>query len=112
MSQESVVVPGVIRNDGTLEVSAKVGLAPGPVEVTVRAKVSTPGAGGDWWDALQRLQAIHKASGAGARSAEEIDADINVGRDEWEEHQLALESLQGRRGKAGQESNPSSENPG
>jgi hypothetical protein len=94
MSAESVVLRGLVRADGSLEVPGKVGLTPGPVEVTVRAVTATAPPAGDWWEMLQKIRAEHAARGQASRSAEEIDAEINAMRDEWEEHQLAIERMQ------------------
>lgn len=41
MKTETIVVEGVVRPDGTIEVPGKVGLNPGPVEVTLRQIVPT-----------------------------------------------------------------------
>jgi hypothetical protein len=93
MSAQTVILRGMVRPDGSVEVPGKVEMTPGPVEVTLRAVPTTTTAASDWWEALQRLRAQQAASGSGS-SAAEIDAEINALRDEWEEHQLDLERLQ------------------
>ena len=82
MSAETVVVRGFVRADGTLEVPGKIMVAPGPVEVTVRAVPTAPARGGDWWEVLQHIRAEQAAGGHIPRSAEEIDAEINALRDD------------------------------
>lgn len=93
MSGEMVVLHGLVRADGTVEVPGKVGLTPGPVEVTLRA-VTAGTSSADWWEALQKMRAEQTARKQLSASAVEIDAEINALRDEWEEHQLSLERLQ------------------
>src|SRR5436309_954128 len=91
-----VVVRGTVTADGTLELAGPVGLPPGPVEVTVTAapapQAESPAKG--WWDVLQEIRAEREARGFAFRSKDEIDADIRQMRDEWDEHQVALERLQ------------------
>ena len=94
MSANIEVIHGLVRADGTLEVPGKVGVTPGPVEITVRAVPATAPTTGDWWAVLQQIQARQAARGRTGQTAEEIDAEINAMRDEWEEHQLAIEKLQ------------------
>ncbi len=71
MITETVVVRGLVRADGTLELPGKVTLTPGPVEVTVRAAPITPAISGDWWDSLQKLRA--EQAGHIPRSKEHSD---------------------------------------
>jgi len=99
MSAETVVLRGFVRADGTLDVPGKVTVTPGPVEVTVRAIAGAKGE--DLVTLLARIGAEQQASRHAARTREEIDADIRQMRDEWEEHQLAIERLQtaGQAGK-------------
>jgi hypothetical protein len=111
MSRESIVVPGTVKPDGTLDVTQKVGLPPGPVEVTVRsAKVAASGE--SVWTVLDRIHAEQQARGYMPRTREEIDAQINEMRDEWEERQQAIERLQEecararRRAQSGEEPLP------
>jgi hypothetical protein len=40
------------------------------------------------------MRAAQAAAGRTPPSAEEIDAEINALRDEWEEHQVSIERLQ------------------
>ena len=110
MDTETVVLRGLLRPDGTLDLPTKIGLAPGPVEVTVRSTRETTMPGGDWWGVLQQLRAQQAACGHIPRSASEIDAEINAMRDEWEEHQLAIERMQDGFRQAREQSPPLTEN--
>ncbi len=94
MAADTVVVQGTLKANGMLELAGPVALPPGPVEVTVRAIAATAPATGDWWEVLQKIRAEQMALGHTPRSVEEIDAEINAARDEWEEHQLAIERMQ------------------
>jgi hypothetical protein len=92
MSSESIVMPGTIKPDGTLEVAEKVPLPPGPVEVTV--KTVAPSGGEDILSFLARIRAEQQAGGHVPRTAEEIDQAVREMRDEWEEREQAIERLQ------------------
>lgn len=96
-----VVVQGTVTADGTLELAGPVGLPPGPVEVTVTVTATTPET--DWWGLLQKIRAEREAQGIPDRTREEIDDEIRQMRDEWEEHQVAIERLQEEGWKARQE---------
>jgi hypothetical protein len=92
MSTESIVVPGIVRPDGTLEVAGKVPLPPGRVEVTIRAAV--PLGGEDLLSFLARIRAEQRASGHVPRSAEQIDDAVRSMREEWDEQERTIERLQ------------------
>jgi hypothetical protein len=62
------------------------------VEVTVRAVQETPGE--DLLVLLARLRTEQQASGQVPRSVEEIDAAVRQMRDEWDEHDRAIERFQ------------------
>jgi len=86
-----VVVQGAVKPDGTLEIHQPILLPAGPVEVRVKVagqpKEST-------WVVLERIWAESKALGLKARSAEEIDAEINAMRDESEAEMQEIEEIQ------------------
>ena len=74
VNAETVVLRGLVRADGTLEVLGKVGLTPGPVEVTVRTVAATATPRGNWWEALAKIRAVQAARGHAPRTREEINA--------------------------------------
>lgn len=78
------VVEGTLKPDGSLEVTDKFDLPPGRVRVTVEVLNETSPAGEDWFEYLQRARAEREAAGAVFRTREEIDAEINAMRDEWD----------------------------
>jgi hypothetical protein len=92
MRNETIVLQGTVKSDGSLEGHGKVGLPAGPVEVTVKALGAAGGE--DLLSLLARIRAEQQASGHVPRSREGIDADVRQMRDEWEEHQVAIERLQ------------------
>jgi hypothetical protein len=92
MTGESIVIRGTVREDGTLQVTDKVSLPPGPVEVVVR-RVEGPPQGEGLLEVLARIRADQAARGHVPRSAEEVDASIRQMRDEWEERDDEIEAI-------------------
>lgn len=88
MNSTAVVVKGVVKDNGTLELAEKLNLPAGPVQVTVQPAVD------GFLARMEKIRADLQASGHVPRSKEEIDAEIREMRDEWEDHQLKLEGLQ------------------
>jgi hypothetical protein len=91
-----VVIQGTVKPDGTLELSHPVNLPPGEVRVIVQAVTAPSGSGDNVLAVLERIWAERRAKGMQGRSGEQIDADIQCMRDEWEDHQRELERLQAR----------------
>jgi hypothetical protein len=92
MKPESVVVGGTVLPDGTLQVSGKVGLPAGPVEVEVRP-VPEEKRDEDVLDFLARIRAEQAARGFVPRSAEEIQRYLQQMHDEWAEHDAEIEAI-------------------
>jgi hypothetical protein len=92
MAIMQVEVNGTLRADGTLELDEKPGLPAGRVKVLVQSMV--PSTKPEAWAVLERIWAERKALGLQPRAAEDIDAEINAMRDEWEEHQQGLDRFQ------------------
>ncbi len=84
MNLTQVIVEGTLKPDGSLEVAEKLGLPPGRVRVTVEVLDESASAGEDWFEYLQRVRAEREAAGARFRTREEIDAEIDAMRDEWD----------------------------
>jgi hypothetical protein len=93
MSAPPIILQGTVKPDGTLELTEKVNLPPGPVVVSVQA-VPQPAPGEDLMTFMEKIWAGQRARGHVPRTKEEIDAEINQMRDEWEEHQNELEAIQ------------------
>ncbi|HBI45355.1 MAG TPA: hypothetical protein DDY78_21260 [Planctomycetales bacterium] len=100
MSLSQVEVQGVLQTDGTLLLAERPNLPAGRVKVVIQTLDAAPDKI-DPWTALEKIWAERKERGVQPRSAEEIDAEINAMRDEWEDHQQALERIQeeGRRSR-------------
>jgi hypothetical protein len=94
MQIETVKVRGEVRPDGTLILGQPLGLPAGPVDVVVTT-LPTPAEGGEGlMEMLERFRREQEASGHTPRTREEIDADLQMLRDELDEHALAVERLQ------------------
>ena len=101
MSTNPVTVHGRVKPDGTLEVTERVDLPPGPVQVTVEpSPEAQPGA--DTRSVLRRIWARRQARGAVARSKDQIDAEIEAMRDEDEQRMREIEAI-GRQPRGKQE---------
>jgi hypothetical protein len=85
------VLRGILKSDGSLELEGKPNLPAGPVRVTVE---SLPEQRESVWTILERIWEERKASGVIPRSREEIDAEIEQMRLEWDEQQQEVERLQ------------------
>jgi nitrogen fixation protein FixH len=92
MNSQEITVQGTIRPDGSLELDQKVGLPPGRVRVTVEPVEQSRRE--DTWTVLQRAWAERQACGLTPRSKEEIDAQVEASRAQWDERMDAIERLQ------------------
>ena len=88
----TVLLLGTLRADGTIVLDEKPALPPGRVRLRVEP---LPGeaAPEDTLAVLQHIWAENRSLGLQPRTKEEIDADIQALRDEWEEHQQAFDRL-------------------
>jgi hypothetical protein len=85
-----VIVQGTLKPDGTLELEQKPKLPPGRVRVTVET-VTEPTRPDRFWAMMEQIWADLKASGHVPRSVQEIEAERQAFRDQWDERQAALE---------------------
>jgi hypothetical protein len=93
MAGTSVILEGVVTPDGTLEVIDKVALPAGRVQVTVVPLPDVP-ADDPFWQRMQAIWDSQQASGHVPRSVEEVEAERQATRDEWEERMRGLEQSQ------------------
>jgi hypothetical protein len=96
MSRAETVIQGTIQPDGTLVLDEKPTLPAGRVTVVLRPESEAAAPTIDQF--LQRLQtiwAIPTANGAAHDGGEGALAELRKSRDEWNEHQEAIERLQG-----------------
>ena len=83
MSSTAVVVQGVVRSDGTLELAEKLAVPAGRVQVIVQPLpdlTSDP-----FWQRLEAMWAAQKARGHEARTADEVEAGRRALREEMEQ---------------------------
>jgi hypothetical protein len=76
------VLRGILKSDGSLELEKRPTLPAGPVRVTVE---SLPARSEKVWTVLERIWEERKARGVLPRSREEIDAEVDQLRREWDE---------------------------
>jgi hypothetical protein len=97
MSDDSLVLHGQIRPDGTLHIEERIDLPPGPVSVTVQTVTAAQTVGAatrkPTLQVLQEIWAEREARGMIGRSAGEIDAEIDAMRNEDEGRMRAIESI-------------------
>jgi hypothetical protein len=95
MSATPIIVRGVVKDDGTLELAEKVNLPPGPVQVTVQPAPEE----GSLAALMERIWAGQRARGFVPRTAEQVEAERRAMRDESEEEiQEAIRiHMEGRR---------------
>lgn len=93
MSIAPAVIEGTIQPDGTLILDEPPGLPAGRVQVIVQSLPDLP-PGDPLWDMLKSIWAGQKARGHIPRSAEDVEAERQETRKEWEEKQQVIERLQ------------------
>jgi hypothetical protein len=93
MSAPPIILQGVVKPDGTLELFEKVNLPPGPVQVTVQAVPQPAAPAEDLMTFMEKIWAGQRARGHVPRSAEEIEAEREAFRREWDEHDKELEAI-------------------
>ena len=95
MSLHEVLIEGTLQSDGTLQLDTKPNLPPGRITVVLRQAPEPEFPKDDpFWQRMQALWDEQKARGSVPRSTTEIEAEQRQMRDDWEEHQQAIERLQ------------------
>jgi len=87
MSTATASISGVVLPDGSLQVSGKLAVTPGPVRVTVEAVAQSPQLSHS--ELLSQLDAAVTRPGYQPRTREQVDADLSEMRDD-SERELAL----------------------
>jgi hypothetical protein len=93
MSAAPLIVEGIVKPDGTLEVPQKLDLPPGRVQVAVQP-LTDPTRPDRFWRMMESLWADLGTGGRTPRTREQIDAEIDALRNEAEEEMQAVERLQ------------------
>ena len=102
MSANPVVVKGVVKPDGTLELEDHPGLPVGPVEVVVRALPSPPAPEEGWWPCMQRIRAEREAAGYHFLNEAEMRAHVDWLRDDEERMDQVYREMEQERRRRGQ----------
>jgi hypothetical protein len=110
MSTVSVIVEGVVKPDGTLEVPQKLDLPAGRVQVTVQW-VTEPTQPDRFWNMMESIWADLRAGGRTPRTREEIDAEIDALRNEAEEEMQDVERFQDECRQAREQAQGAEESP-
>jgi hypothetical protein len=85
---DAVVIGGLLKEDGTLELDAKPALPPGRMHVTLQPVAAESGEQRrGWWEVLQQIHRDQQARGYRGRTEEELKADEAAQRAEDEEYE-------------------------
>jgi len=104
VSPTEVILEGTLQADGTLILDEKPNLPPGRVMVILRREAGIDLPGDDpFWQRMQAIWAIPTSAASAADGGANTLAEVRKMREEWEEHQQALERAQDE-GRSG--SNP------
>jgi hypothetical protein len=83
MSQTAIVVQGIVRPDGTLQLDERLNVPAGRVQVVVQP---LPDVSSDpFWQGMEAIWAGQAARGHVPRSAEDVEAERKAVRQEMEE---------------------------
>jgi hypothetical protein len=87
---------GVVHPDGSLELTGKLTVPPGRVRVRVESLETPPQPTEDLIEFVRRTRRELEAAGHKFRTAEEIDAELEELRAEWDDRLDQLGGLQGK----------------
>jgi len=90
MTNSPIVVEGVVKGDGTLELK---GLPAGRVQVTIQS-IPGPTQPDRFWNVMESIWSDLKTNGRIPRSKEAIDAEIEVLREDAEKEMQEVERLE------------------
>jgi hypothetical protein len=93
MSPSEITVQGTLHPDGTLQLDEKPNLPPGRVSVVLRPVPELPD-DDPFWAMMKEIWAGQQARGHVPRSVEEVEAERQQTRDEWEERMREIERIQ------------------
>jgi hypothetical protein len=95
MSVTETVIAGTLQPDGTLVLDQKPNLPAGRVMVVLRpaAEIVVP-TDDPFWQRMQAMWAIPTATAAAGDGGASTLAEVAKIREEWDEHQQAIERLQ------------------
>jgi hypothetical protein len=90
---DEAVLEGTLHEDGSLHLDEKPNLPPGRVRVVVQS-VPYADPPESIIAVVHKIWEAQRRRGHVPRLKDQIDAELSEMRDEWEEHQLAIEKLQ------------------
>jgi len=90
--KDEAILEGTLNEDGSLQLDEKPDVPPGRVGIVVQSLPTLPD--DHFWDMMKSIWAAQKARGFISRSVEEVEAERERVRDEWEEHSQGIERLQ------------------
>jgi len=93
MSLDGTVVQGTVKPDGTLELDERVNLAPGRVQVMVVPVPELP-KDDPFWQRMEAIWADQARRGHVARTVEEVEAERQAVREEWDQRMARMEQVQ------------------
>ncbi|HBI43688.1 MAG TPA: hypothetical protein DDY78_12685 [Planctomycetales bacterium] len=99
MSLQEIVVTGIIKPDGTLDLDQKTNLAPGRVTVVLRQESEAPTPREDWWQFMQRTRRELEAAGSRFMNEQEVSAHIEWLREGDPIDDLLQEAVEDRAGR-------------
>jgi hypothetical protein len=95
MVRTETVIEGTIQPDGSLVLDEKPNLPAGRVTVVLRRMVEDAAPNDDpFWQRMQSMWAIQPSAGGEHDGGESSLAEVRRSREEWHEHQEAIERLQ------------------
>lgn len=93
MSAKPIIVPGVVKPDGTLELAGRIPLPAGQVRVILQPVPELP-KGDPFFEMIRGIWAAQDARGHVPRSAEQVEAERRQMRQEWDERMQHIERVQ------------------
>jgi hypothetical protein len=92
MNTSEVVIDGTLKDDGTVELDQKPSLPPGRVKVILQATPSGAATNRGLADVIDDIRKDQEARRFYGRSAEEIEAGLREGEEDYERKMQALRS--------------------
>jgi hypothetical protein len=93
MRMPVVTLEGAVNPDGTLALDQVVALPPGRVQITIVPIPELP-ANDPFWQRMEALWAGQRARGHLPRGVQEVEAERQMVRDEWDERMRRIEQIQ------------------
>ena len=87
---ERETLEGTLQPDGTVVLDGKPNVPAGRVQVILQPLPEVP-TGDPFWEMMQEIWAAQKARGEAPRTAEEVRAEQQQLRDEWDERQARID---------------------